>query len=243
MRPCAVVPVKRFAQAKQRLHAHCDDALRHALARAMLEDVLDALAAARGLAGVLLVTADAEAAGLARRRRIDVLEEETQPGGLNAAVTAAARHLSALGGRAMLVVPADAPGVSTGEIEHLGSAHAQRRDTVTLVPSHDHGGTNALLLDPPDAMAPDFGPDSFHRHLRRAHAAGLATSVLELPGLSLDLDHPHDLQRFVATPSDTRTRRLLQAHSLLPGSPGIPRPPARPTLPRVHHLLPARTAP
>ncbi|MCC7099474.1 MAG: 2-phospho-L-lactate guanylyltransferase [Rubrivivax sp.] len=242
MRPCAVVPVKRFTQAKQRLHARCDDALRHALARAMLEDVLDALAAARGLAGVLLVTADAEAAGLARRRGMDVLEE-AQPGGLNAAVTAAARHLRALGRRAMLVVPADAPGVSVAEIEHLGSVHAQRGDAVTLVPSHDHGGTNALLLDPPDAMAPAFGPDSFHRHLRRAHAAGLATSVLELPGLGLDLDHPHDLQRFVATPSDTRTRRLLQAHTFLPGSAGMPRPPTRPALPRVHHLLPARTAP
>ncbi|MCC7098330.1 MAG: 2-phospho-L-lactate guanylyltransferase [Rubrivivax sp.] len=242
MTPCAVVPVKRFAQAKQRLHARCDEALRHALARAMLEDVLDALAAARGLAGVLLVTADAEAADLARRRGMDVLEE-AQPGGLNAAVTMAARHLRALGGRAMLVVPADAPGVSAAELEHLSTLHAQRRDAVTLVPSHDHGGTNALLLDPPGVMAPAFGADSFHRHLRRAHAAGLATSVLELPGLSLDLDHPRDLQRFVATPSDTRTRRLLQAHSLLPGSPAVPRPPARPALPWVHHPSPARTAP
>ena len=30
-----------------------------------------------------------------------------------------------------------------------------------LVPSDAGGGTNALLLRPPDAIAPAFGPDSF----------------------------------------------------------------------------------
>lgn len=203
MKPCAVVPVKRFEQAKQRLAGCCDAALRHALARAMLEDVLDALAAARGVGGVLVVTGDAMAARLARRRGMDVLDEP-QPGGLNAAVGAAARRLLDAGSGAMLVVPADAPGVTPAEIERLVGSRG-----VALAPSHDCGGTNALLLDPPDAMAPAFGADSFRRHLLGARAAGLSPRVLELPGLGLDLDHPRDLMRYASTPSHTRSRQLL----------------------------------
>lgn len=230
MKPRAVVPVKRFELAKQRLGRSCDAALRQALARAMLEDVLDALGAAPGLAGVLLVTGDAEAARLARRRGMDVLDEP-QPGGLNAAVTAAARRLRAGGGHAMLVVPADVPAVGSAEIDALLACHAAQRRAVTIVPSHDRGGTNALLLDPPDAMAPAFGADSFRRHLRGARAAGLGATVLALPGLGLDLDHPRDLQRFAQTPSGTRTWRLLQAGA------------ATARLPRAEPVFPCPTTP
>jgi 2-phospho-L-lactate guanylyltransferase len=207
MKPCAVVPVKRFEQAKQRLAGCCDAALRRVLARAMLEDVLDALAAAPGLGGVLVVTGDAEAALLARRRGMDVLDEP-RPGGLNAAVGAAAQRLQAARCDAMLVVPADAPGVTPAEIERLVASRGVRRG-VTLAPSHDFGGTNALLLDPPDAIPPAFGADSFRRHLLGARAAGLSPHVLELTGLGLDLDHPRDLMRYARRPSHTRTWHLL----------------------------------
>jgi 2-phospho-L-lactate guanylyltransferase len=207
MRPCAVVPVKRFDEAKQRLSACCDAPLRRALARAMLEDVLDVLGAAPGLAGVLIVTGDAEAAQLARRRGMGVLDEP-RPGGLNAAVGAAARRLSGTGCCAMLVVPADAPGVSADEIGLLVDSCAAGHG-VTIVPAHDRSGTNALLLGPPGAMAPAFGDDSFRRHLLGARVACLTPRVVELPGLGLDLDHPRDLVRYASTPSNTRTWRLI----------------------------------
>lgn len=65
---------------------------------------------------------------------------------------------------------------------------------VTLVPSRDGDGTNAILVSPPDAFAPSFGPGSFARHRAQAAAAGIACRTLELPGLALDIDEPHDLR-------------------------------------------------
>jgi 2-phospho-L-lactate guanylyltransferase len=133
---------------------------------------------------------------------------EPEPAGLNEAVRAAAAWVQAQGGSAMLVVPGDAPGVSAAEIAHLAAAHA-RGAAVALVPAHDEGGTNALLLSPPGLLPPAFGDGSFGRHLRAARAAGLAPQVLPLPGLGLDLDHPADLARFASRPSPTHTWRHL----------------------------------
>ena len=61
-----------------------------------------------------------------------------------------------------------------------------------------HGtGTNALLLDPPDAIAPGFGAGSFERHRAAVEAAGSRLRV-ERPGtLVLDVDTGDDLRRLV----------------------------------------------
>ncbi len=63
----AVVPIKDTAQAKQRLEDAVPAELKPRLALAMAEDVLFALAAARGLTGIAVVTLDAAASELARR--------------------------------------------------------------------------------------------------------------------------------------------------------------------------------
>lgn len=209
----AVVPVKPFARAKQRLAGELSGAQRAVLAACMLRDVLAALAATPALAGRLVVTADAAAAALARSLGATVLPEP-EPAGLNEAVRAAAAWVQAQGGRAMLVVPGDAPGVTTDELAQLAAAHAAGA-AVALVPAHDEGGTNALLLSPPTRLAPAFGVGSFGRHLRAARAAGLAPQVLALPGLGLDLDHPQDLARFALsqTCTATHTARWLAVHA------------------------------
>ena len=62
----AAVPVKEFAGAKQRLSPTLTSEQRQALAAAMLEDVLAALAKAP-LAGIMVNTADPVASELARR--------------------------------------------------------------------------------------------------------------------------------------------------------------------------------
>ena len=62
----AVVPVKEFEGAKQRLSSALSPDERRTLATTMLEDVLDAVSAVRELAGVLVVT---------RRPRRDIARE------------------------------------------------------------------------------------------------------------------------------------------------------------------------
>ncbi len=64
---------------------------------------------------------------------------------------------------------------------------------VVVIPDRHGTGTNGLLLSPPDAIAPSFGPDSCDRHLEIARAAGVACRI-ESPGsLLLDIDTGADL--------------------------------------------------
>ena len=61
-----------------------------------------------------------------------------------------------------------------------------------------HGtGTNALLLDPPDAIVPSFGPGSFERHRLAAESAGATMLVEPVPSLVLDVDTGDDLSRLL----------------------------------------------
>ena len=63
----AVVPVKEFEGAKQRLSSCLSPEERRALATTMLEDVLDARERGRDLAGLIVVTVDPVATSLAAR--------------------------------------------------------------------------------------------------------------------------------------------------------------------------------
>ena len=49
-----------------------------------------------------------------------------------------------------------------------------------VVPDRHGTGTNALLLQPPDVMAPSFGEGSHARHLGNARGAGIAAETVEL---------------------------------------------------------------
>lgn len=210
----AVVPVKAFNLAKQRLAPAYAPELRHELARVMLEDVLDTLTRVAGLAGIVVVTADPEAAKLARRHGAVVFDEAVG-GGLNDAVAAAARRLAGEGRAGMLAVAGDLPRITAYEVEALLAFHGGRRRGLTLVPAHDREGTNALIMTPPDAMPPSFGLGSFARHLVGGHAAGLEPLALPLSSLGLDLDRPQDVTFFARIPSPTRTWRYLQSQGLV----------------------------
>ena len=173
----------------------------------MLEDVLEALAGAASLAGIVLVTRDAGAIALARRYGAECLIEPENRGH-TAAVEFAARALAARGAAALLQVPGDIPRVTSGEIEAVIGAHAPA-PAVTIAPSRDHCGSNAVLCSPPDVVPFRFGDDSFHPHLAAARAIGIEPTVVERPGIGLDIDTPGDLEAFLASPSDTRAYRLL----------------------------------
>src|SRR3954447_5965269 len=114
----AVVPVKNIAIAKQRLAPALPPDKRQALALAILEDVLAALAGAPGLARRLLVTIDPAATRLAARYSFDCIAEGAEDGHTGA-VMAAAQRLAAEGVGAMLTLPGDIPLVTSGEIGRL----------------------------------------------------------------------------------------------------------------------------
>ena len=219
----AVVPVKERDRAKERLAPLLPPRLRHRLALAMLEDVLGATAATPGLAGIVVVTVDAAAGRLARRFGARLVEDGARDGHTGA-VAAAARRLRAEGRAGMLTLPGDIPLATAAEIGSLLSAH-RPAPSFTIAPSHDEGGSNAVLVAPPDAVPLRFGVDSFFPHLRAAAARGIRPTVLRLPGIALDIDNPQDLAAFARRPSATRSRALLVENAM----PGLPRAAAEPT--------------
>jgi 2-phospho-L-lactate/phosphoenolpyruvate guanylyltransferase len=209
----AVVPVKECDRAKERLKGVLPPALRRGLALAMLEDVLAAVAATPSLAGLVVVTVDQEASRLARDFGAQVLAESARDGH-TAAVAAAARRLKAEGRASMLTLPGDVPLATAGEIGRIIAAHLPA-PSFTIAPSRDEGGSNAILVSPPDAVPLSFGIDSFFPHLRAARACGIRPTVVRLAGIALDIDNPEDLAAFARLPSATRARAFLAKNAML----------------------------
>ena len=202
----AVVPVKEIGNAKQRLSAALPQAQRGALMLAMLEDVLDALTGASGLAGIIVVTVDPAVRDVAQRYGVQLSAEHAAEGHTSAVMGAAGRI--AARGEAMLTIPADVPLVTAAEIEHVIAAH-RRGLRFIIVPARDERGSNTILAAPADAVPLRFGDNSFFPHLAAARACGIEPAVLPLPGIGLDIDTPEDLAVFLARPSQTRARALL----------------------------------
>ena len=186
MRTIAILPVKSFGAAKQRLGDLLAGGSRRALAQAMFSDVLSALRHVPELDEVAVVTGDSSAEWAARAERVLVLPDPLEDG-QSAAAEIGVRHALAEGFDRALMVPGDAPLLDPAEVSDL----LQRDDaTASIVPDRHGTGTNALLLSPPDAFVPSFGPGSFERHVAGARDAAVDYSVDELPSLTPGRGHP-----------------------------------------------------
>ena len=184
MKTAAVLPIKRFEQAKQRLEGV---PARPRLAEEMARRVLRALAASARLDEVLVVTADPRAADAARACGARVVEEGAPRGHSEAALLG----IAATDADRVLLVPGDCPLLTAEDVDGL----LERHDTpgVVVVPDRHGTGTNALLLTPPSAIRPAFGEGSRERHERLAREAGVPVVVDEVLALARDVDTPDDL--------------------------------------------------
>jgi 2-phospho-L-lactate guanylyltransferase len=191
MRTAAILPVKRFAQAKQRLGESVSEPFREDLARAMVCDVLDALHDTPSIEQTIVVSNEQSVALLADQQGAIVISD-TANDGQSAAVVLGIERALALGIERALCVPGDCPALDPGELAQLLGA-VEDQPEVVIVPDRHGTGTNGLLLAPPDVISPAFGPDSCQRHLELAREAG-ARSRFERPGsLLLDIDTGEDL--------------------------------------------------
>ena len=193
MSTIAILPVKSFGAAKQRLAGALGAGSRQALAQAMFSDVLASLRRVPGLDAVAVVTADRLAESAALGERVRVLRDTEQAGQSPAAGIGIRYALDAGFGR-VLLVPGDTPLLDPAEVADL----LERSPAVAIVPDRHGTGTNALLLSPPDVFEPSFGPESFARHTSAARAASVAYSVERVPTLELDVDTPEDLAALAA---------------------------------------------
>ena len=204
----AAVPVKDVVNAKQRLMRVLDGPERRELARAMLGDVLRALAAAR-LDRVWVVTREPEVAAIARSLGAEPLAE-AENRGHTAAVATAQSEAVRIGASAFLTIPGDIPCVTAEEIRAFVGTAAGAVPSVVFAPSRSGLGTNAALLTPPGAMRLRFGEPSFDNHLAAARGLRLEPRVVRLRGLGLDVDAPEDLVLLLTEGAGTESRALLE---------------------------------
>ena len=200
-----LLPVKDFTNAKQRLAGAIDAETRAGLARAMLTDVLNALARAHVPERVIIFTAADDVIQMARALRFDVVFEKSVDGH-SAAVNLMISELSAASSL-ILSIAGDLPRLVPSEIDFALDAASE---PITLIPSRDWTGTNGVVFIPPARISMDYGEGSFRRHLSKASAAGYRADVMNLQGIAFDLDTPEDLQAFLDDPrKDSETWRYL----------------------------------
>jgi 2-phospho-L-lactate guanylyltransferase len=192
MQTVAILPVKRFASAKRRLESALASGARRALAEAMFTDVLTALRRVDAIDEILVVSADQGAQRIAEGYGVRALDDPAESG-QDQAVVRAAGVARELGAAQVLCLAGDCPLIDPTELETLlGKPRTAERFAV-IVPDRHGTGTNGLLLAPPNALEPRYGPDSFARHLELAQAAGVPTEVAEIASIGLDVDTPEDL--------------------------------------------------
>jgi 2-phospho-L-lactate guanylyltransferase len=127
--------------------------------------------------------------------------------GHTGAVTAAVRALALEGRGGMMTMPGDIPRITAAEVSQVLAAHLAA-PAFTIVPAHDDLGSNAVLCSPPDAVPLRFGDNSFFPHLDAARRCGIEPTVVRLPGIGMDIDHPADLVAFARMVPPARTRTL-----------------------------------
>jgi 2-phospho-L-lactate/phosphoenolpyruvate guanylyltransferase len=211
MRTCAVLPVKRFDDAKQRLDRALNAGTRRALAEAMVSDVLHGLRRAQGVDKVIVVTGESGAEALARAYDAESIPDDDR--GHSHAARAGVDWALERDYDRVLLVPGDCPALDPNEVDELVRTGLSAPDVV-IVPDRHGEGTNALLLAPPDAIAPSFGPGSRARHEQAAEAAGARWRIAEPRSLVLDVDTAEDLAALRAA-LDARTGGAAHTRGLL----------------------------
>lgn len=223
----AVVPVRGLPAGKRRLAALFDAEQRNALVRAMLEDAVNALRGAETLDRVVICSRDAAAREEAAALEVEFLDQAALAPGYNRAVAHAQRAFAAA--ETLLVVPADMPLLTPAAVDLLVGT-APEGEAVVVAPAHN-GGTNGLLLRPPEVIKPAFGPSSARAHAQAAAAAGamgVPFRAADIDVWAWDVDTPADLRelrRLVPQlPAEVapRTREWLEANGAAQrgGSPG-----------------------
>src|SRR5213079_1781783 len=87
---------------------------------------------------------------------------------------------------------ADCPAIEPGAVDALVAAAGPPSDVI-VVPDRHGTGTNALLLTPPEAIAPSFGPGSRERHVAAAEESGVTCRVEEPASIMYYVDTMEDL--------------------------------------------------
>jgi 2-phospho-L-lactate guanylyltransferase len=198
----ALLPLKNFANAKQRLSSVLSPQERCGLFQSMVKDVLEVLQGHPDIDNTMIVSDDPVARLLAQEYGAEFLAESVlKVSGLNESIQAAVSELSRRGIDEVMVVHGDLPLISSVEISRLVCAHRKQRDlthpptpALTLAPDDRREGSNCLLCTPASLLSYCYGANSFIRHAAQASHRGMSLQVMTLSGIACDIDTPEDLR-------------------------------------------------
>lgn len=196
----AIVPIRSLRNGKTRLAATLPREAREALLRRTAAEVIATAVASQVVARVLVVSPEAEVLEWASALGADVtpLFQPATHAGLNGAIDAGREWAMAHGHARILSLFADLPLLASDDVV----AMAVQIEAVVLGPDRRGEGTNALLLrlDREGAQFRfAFGEQSLARHKVEAERLGLATALVDRPGIGFDLDTPSDWDDFLET--------------------------------------------
>ncbi|MGD0930437.1 MAG: 2-phospho-L-lactate guanylyltransferase [Candidatus Korobacteraceae bacterium] len=203
-----LIPFKSLATAKQRLAEVLNQQQRSQLAEAMLRDVMAAAAGVTDRIHVALVTGDAHARQLAEQFGFLVIEDRHNESE-TAAIEMATGWSEQRGYDTTIVVPADIPLVTSDELRRV--LEAAPDEGAVFVPAYDRRGSNCILRRPASVIPLRFGNDSFAPHCAAMKQTGKDLIILELPGIGLDVDNPHELELLVQGDGETNAQHLLRS--------------------------------
>jgi 2-phospho-L-lactate guanylyltransferase len=187
-----VVLIKDLDMAKQRLGDVLDAKARRALALRNAERAIRAAAVGDHR---LIVAGSPEVKTIAEKLGGKALLERRQEG-QNTAAKRGIEYALSKGARAVLVLSSDLPLVTPKSVkELLDVAGRLAPPAVVAAPALGRGGTNALYLNPPDAIALHFGADSLEAFRKEAETKGVNFAIHRSEAIALDLDEPDDLAR------------------------------------------------
>ena len=156
---------------------------------------------------VALVTGDPRAQELAANVQFLVIED-TRNESETAAIEMATAWCEAQGYDTTIVIPGDIPLARAEELHQV--LDAAPPEGMVFVPAYDRRGSNCILRRPASIIPLRFGNDSFLPHCEAMQQTGKPLIILEMPGIGLDIDNPHELDccwRARATPNAQRLLR------------------------------------
>jgi 2-phospho-L-lactate/phosphoenolpyruvate guanylyltransferase len=207
MKTFAIVPIKRFENAKTRLSSILDTDDRIRLSLLMLEDTLQILSVVHSLSQLITVSADKRVGEIAVKYGANFLLEEKERG-VNSAVALADSYCMKKAADATMVIPHDLPLLDSTDISKACELAENESRCIVICPSLRYDGTNMLLRKPPSIIATFYDADSYNMHVKAAIRLGIPVKRLFSKALMHDIDTPEDALEVMK--EETVTARSLE---------------------------------
>lgn len=177
----AIIPVKPRISCKTRLAEYLTASQRLSLVRDMLQHVVSTLQQSPVIKRIVVLTSERDRVPAG----IETLNDDGQD--LNRCLTNAVATLRQQGCSRLLILPADLPNLTVDDVYRLTETEG-----LSIAPSSDELGTNALCLPKNMPFEFRFGDNSFYTHCHLMNTSGVDYRIVRSPGLAFDVDTPKD---------------------------------------------------